>query len=216
MMSLSGPSQAPKSGGKPRQLVVLLHGLGADGNDLIGLAPVLGQVLPDAAFVAPNAPFPCDMSPFGYQWLSVQDRTASAQLAGVTLAASILDSFLDEQLEQYAVEPGKLAFVGFSQGTMTSLHVGLRRKTPPACIVGFSGRLIAPEMVAAEATGKPPILLIHGDDDPVVPFANLQDAADGLRTAGMTVETHVCRGLGHGIDEEGLILAAQFLKRTLG
>lgn len=213
MMQLSGPSQKPASGGAAKQLVVLLHGLGADGNDLIGLAPVLSQVLPDAAFVSPNAPFPCDMAPFGYQWFSVQDRTPSVMLAGVRMAASMLDPFLDEQLETHGLTPDKLALIGFSQGTMMSLHVGLRRPEPVAGILGYSGRLIAPELLGEELKSRPPVQLVHGDADEMVPFDSMRLAAEGLQAAGVDVQTHMCRGLGHGIDQDGLIVGAQFLRR---
>src|SRR5579875_1521694 len=143
--TLSGPSYGPAAGGKPRRLVLLLHGLGADGNDLIGLAPHWSPLLPEAEFLSPNAPFPCDFAPYGYQWYSVQDRSPDMQLAGVRAAAPILDAFIDE-----ALTARDLALVGFSQGTVMSLFVGLRRAEPVAGILGYSGRLIAPELLAAE------------------------------------------------------------------
>lgn len=146
----SGPSRPPASGGKPRRLVILLHGLGADGNDLIGLASYWARLLPDAEFVSPNAPFPCDTAPFGYQWFSSQDRSPEAVLGGVRAAAPILDAFIDEALENRGLGSRELALVGFSQGTMMSLFVGLRRAEPVAGIVGFSGRLLAPELLATE------------------------------------------------------------------
>jgi len=213
IMQLSGPSQKPASGGPAKQLVVLLHGLGADGNDLIGLAPVLSQVLPDAAFVSPNAPFPCDMAPFGYQWFSVQDRTPAVMLAGVRMAASILDPFLDEQLEAHGLTPDRMALIGFSQGTMMSLHVGLRRPEPVAGILGYSGRLIAPELLPDEIRSRPPVQLVHGQADEMVPFESMALAAEALREAGVEVETHACPGLGHGIDQDGLMVGARFLRR---
>ena len=127
---LSGPSRPPASGGKPKQLVILLHGLGADGSDLIGLAPYWAQLLPEAEFVSPNAPFPCDMGPFGHQWFSVQDRAPATVLAGVRAAAPILDAFIDDLLTERGLASGSLAIVGFSQGTMMSLFVALRRPQP--------------------------------------------------------------------------------------
>lgn len=215
LMSLSGPSRPPRSGGRPRQLVLLLHGLGADGSDLIELAPIFEQILPDAVFVAPDAPFPCDMAPMGRQWFSVQDRSPAMLLAGVRLASSILEPFIDEQLETHGLAPDRLVLIGFSQGTMMSLHVGLRRNVAPACILGYSGRLLAPELLADECCARPPVMLIHGDADEVVPFSSLEQAAAGLRAADVPVGTHVCRGVGHGIDEEGMIVGAQFLRRTV-
>src|SRR3954451_3293353 len=128
IMALSGPSRPPLSGGKPRRLVILLHGLGADGNDLIGLQQYWGRVVPDAEFISPNAPFPCDMAPYGYQWFSVQDRTPEAVLAGVRAAAPSLDAFIDEELSKRGLTESDAALVGFSQGTMMSLYVGLRRQ----------------------------------------------------------------------------------------
>jgi phospholipase/carboxylesterase len=213
--TLSGPIHKPASGGKPRQLVILLHGLGADGNDLIGLAPVLAQVLPDAEFVSPNAPFPCDMAPYGYQWFSLQDRSPETILAGVRAAAPILDAFIDEALASRGLAEKDLALIGFSQGTMMSLYVGLRRARAIAGIVGFSGALVGAEALAAEIRAKPRVLLVHGDADTMVPFHALGLAERALAATGVPVETLVCPGLGHGIDEAGLKAAARFLKEVL-
>src|SRR6202043_1925143 len=141
MMSLSGPTRPPVAGGKPRRLVILLHGLGADGNDLIGLQQVWGRLLPEAEFISPNAPFPCDMAPYGYQWFSAQDQSPAARLAGVRAAAPILDGFIDQSLAERGLADSRAALVGFSQGTMMALFVGLRRAQPAAGILGFSGRL---------------------------------------------------------------------------
>lgn len=212
--NLSGPSQKPASGGKPQQLVVLLHGLGADGNDLIGLAPYWATVLPEAEFVSPNAPFPCDMAPFGRQWFSLQDRTPEAVLAGVRAAAPILDAFIDDALAARGLDGGKLALVGFSQGTMMSLYVGLRRATAPAAIVGYSGALIGADSLATEARARPPVLLIHGDADEIVPFEALDRAATGLKSANVPVQTLRRPGLGHGIDDQGLRAGGQFLQQA--
>ena len=215
MPRLSGPSRPPASGGKPRRLVILLHGLGADGNDLIGLAPYWARLLPDAEFLSPNAPFPCDMAPHGYQWFSSQDRTPEAVLGGVRAAAPILDAFIDEALEQRGLGSGELALVGFSQGTMMSLFVGLRRAEPVAGIVGFSGRLLAPELLASELRSRPPILLVHGTEDPLVPYSSLAAAETTLKAAGVPVETVTSVGIGHSIDDQGLRRGGQFLKKVL-
>jgi phospholipase/carboxylesterase len=212
---LSGPSRPPASGGTPKQLVVLLHGLGADGNDLIGLAPYWAPQLPDADFVSPNAPFPCDMAPYGYQWFSVQDRSPSAVLGGVRAAAPMLDAFIDEALAERGLDDSQLALVGFSQGTMMALYVGLRRARPVAGILGYSGRLLAPELLAAELRSRPPILLVHGTDDPLVPYASLAAAEGALRAAGVPVETLSCPGVGHSIDQNGLVRGGRFLKDVL-
>ena len=215
MPRLSGPSRPPASGGKPRRLVILLHGLGADGNDLIGLLPYWARLLPDAEFLSPNAPFPCDMAPYGYQWFSSQDRSPEAVLGGVRAAAPILDAFIDEALEERGLGSSDLALVGFSQGTMMSLFVGLRRAEPVAGIVGFSGRLLAPELLASEVRSRPPILLIHGTEDPVVPHSSLAAAENELKAAGVPVETVSSVGIGHSIDDQGLRRGGQFLKNVL-
>lgn len=215
-LSLNGPAHPPAAGGKPRRLVLLLHGLGADGNDLIGLAPYWAQLLPEAEFLAPDAPFPCDMAPFGYQWYSVQDRGPEAQLAGVRAAAPILDAFIDDALAARGLSDRDLALVGFSQGTVMSLFVGLRRAQPPAGIIGFSGRLVAPELLADEIAARPPVLLAHGTEDPMIPFAAMGEAEAALKAADVAVETVTCPGTAHGIDEQGLTRGGAFLSQVLG
>ena len=212
--TLSGPIQPPASGGKPRQLVVLLHGLGADGNDLIGLAPYWAPLLPEAEFVSPDAPFPCDMAPYGRQWFSLQDRSPVAILAGVRATAPMLDAFIDQSLAARGLGDEALALVGFSQGTMMSLFVGLRRAKPGAGIVGYSGALVGAERLAQEIRARPPVLLIHGDADEVVPPQALPLAERSLKAAGVPVETVTCRGLGHAIDETGLRRGGEFLRRV--
>lgn len=213
---LDGPRFGPASGSTARQLVVLLHGLGADGNDLIGLAPHLAQRLPDATFVSPHAPFPCDMAPFGRQWFSLQDRTPAALDAGVRLAAPILDGFLDDELKRHGLSDDRLALLGFSQGTMTALFTGLRRTAPCAQIVGFSGVLIGSEHLADEIRSRPPVLLVHGEVDEVVPFSALAAAEATLAANQVPVEAHGRPGLGHGIDEVGLRLATTALEKAFG
>lgn len=215
-LPLTGPRRAPASGGKPTSLVILLHGLGADGQDLIDLAQHLGPLLPDTAFVAPNAPEPCDMAPYGYQWFSLQDRTPSVITAGVDRSAPILKGFIETELAKHGLDASRLALVGFSQGTMMSLHVGPRLDPGPAAIVGFSGRLIAPQRLAAEKRSSPPTLLIHGEADQVVPFDSLAAAVAGLSASGIPVEDLRRPRLGHGIDEPGLAAAGRFLVKHLG
>jgi phospholipase/carboxylesterase len=193
----------------------LLHGLGADGNDLIGLAPHWAPLLPTAEFLSPNAPFPCDMAPYGYQWFSAQDRSPSAVLAGVRAAAPFLQAFIDHALAERGLDEADLALVGFSQGTMMSLFVGLRRAKPVAGIVGFSGRLLAPELLGEELRSRPRTLLVHGTDDPLVPYGSLAIAEAALESAGVPVETLTCDGIGHSIDENGLRCGGSFLKDVL-
>ena len=215
LFELTGPAMPPVRGGTPDALVVLLHGYGADGNDLIALAPHLGQAVPGAQFVSPNAPFPCEMG-FGRQWYSASDRSAEAYLAGSRTAASILDGFLDDQLEALGLDEGRMVLIGFSQGTMLALHVAPRRPVACAGVVGFSGRLVAPDLLPEETVSRPPIMLVHGDADEVVPYDALAEAEAGLEGASFAVESHTRPGLGHGIDQEAMALAARFLAKVLG
>ena len=215
MMELDGPRQPPADGGPARALVVLLHGYGADGNDLIGLAPYWSRALPHVEFVSPHAPFPCEMAPFGRQWFSLADRGSQPMLAGTRLAAQLIDGFLDDELARTGLAAGALALVGFSQGTMMSLFVGPRRADPIAGILGFSGRLIAPELLPGELRSRCPVSLVHGDSDEMVPASELAAAVAGLETAGFDVSSRICRGLGHSIDETGLRDGLAFLHRVL-
>ncbi|NKB48292.1 MAG: prolyl oligopeptidase family serine peptidase [Alphaproteobacteria bacterium] len=212
---LSGPRFGPASGEPAKQLVILLHGVGADGDDLIGLAPMLAQVLPDAEFLAPNAPEPCDMAPVGYQWFSLQDRSAGAIEDGVRAVAPLVDQFIDDSCAERGIDPDRVALFGFSQGCMMSLFVGLRRVTPLAAILGYSGTLVAAGKLVDEMESRPPVLLVHGEADPVVPFQMLAAARAGLESAGVDVQTLSRPGLGHGIDEEGIRAGAALLHSTL-
>lgn len=210
-IKLSGPEQSPKSGKKPNHLVVLVHGYGADGDDLIGLAPVLAEILPDAHFISPNAPFPCEASPYGRQWFSLKDWSPKAMLRGVQEAAPMLNAFVDTQLKRFQLDDDKLAFVGFSQGAMMSLYAALRRSAPCAAVAGFSGSLIGEGGIIS----KPPVCLVHGDSDNVVPYGAMALAEAVLKHNAIAVETHTRPGLGHGIDQEGLNIASAFLGAKL-
>ena len=209
--SLNGPRLNPASGGKAKQLVILCHGYGSDGNDLIGLAPHWQELLPDAAFVSPNAPERCEMSPMGYQWFGIGSFNENERLAGARRAAPILDAFIDEELERHGLTERELALVGFSQGTLMSLHVGLRRERPLAGIVGFSGALAGTDTLEDEIAARPPVLLVHGDRDEMIPVAALHKAVGVLGAAGVPVQWHVSPGLGHSIDMMGLKLGGEFL-----
>jgi phospholipase/carboxylesterase len=215
LMALDGPRVPPAAGGKARQLVILLHGVGADGNDLIGLAPAFARVLPEAAFASPNAPYRFDMAPFGYQWFSIGVQDPELRLAQVRQTAQILNAFIDDELARFQVTDDRLALVGFSQGTMMSLFVAPRRAKACAGVMGYSGRLDAAELLAAEVRSRPPITLVHGAADELLPARLMDQAAEALRTAGFTVETHLRPGLGHGIDDIGLQIGMRFLSRVL-
>jgi phospholipase/carboxylesterase len=211
MTKLEGANYGPHNEGKPGHLVILLHGYGADGNDLIGLAPVLGPLMPDTIFYAPNAPQPCEGNPFGYQWFPVSRLDPALALAGARSAAPTVDAFLDEKMAEHGLDESKTCLIGFSQGTMMALHVGLRRPKPLAGIVGFSGMLAGPEVLAAEIKSRPPVLLAHGDSDEMLPHVLSQRAAEVLQQNGIKSRLHISQGVGHGIDETALSLAARFL-----
>ena len=212
--SIDGPRLAPASGGPAKQLVVLLHGYGADGKDLIGIAKQWQSLLPDAAFVSPHAPELCVMNPFGgRQWFELTFRESSDRAALEQMAPDI-NAFLDDELEALGLDGGKLALVGFSQGTMLSLHVGLRRRQAPAAIIGYSGMLPGADHINAELKCRPPVLLVHGDRDEVIPIEALTLACDALSEAGLGVQWHISRGLGHGIDVQGIGIGGAFLRKN--
>lgn len=209
--------KGPRSG-RATSMVVFLHGYGADGADLLGLADPLSAHLPDSLFVAPDAPEPCAGNPFGRQWFPIPRLDGSSEAAardGLLAAAADLDAFLDARLAEHGLLPERLALVGFSQGTMMALHVAPRRPEPLACVVGFSGRLIAPERLAADTRARMPVLLIHGDADQMVPFAEMDAAGRALVSAGFPTYSHTMRGTGHGIAPDGLSAALGLLHRVL-
>lgn len=209
---------ARKGPEKADAVVVFLHGYGADGADLLGLADPLSPHLPGVAYYAPDAPERSVNNPMGYQWFPIPwlDGSSEAQ-AKTSMAQSVdaLNGFLDKVLTDEGLTADRMVLVGFSQGTMMSLHVAPRRKDPVVGIVGFSGRLLSPELLAAEARVKPPVLLVHGDQDPMVPFEDMGKAGEALQQAGFTVYGHVMKGTGHGISPDGLSVALAFLKERL-
>lgn len=209
---LSGPHIAPR--GTARQLVVILHGWGADGHNLIDLGEAFSRLLPDAYFIAPNGPAVCDVNPYGFQWFSLNDRRPDVMLSGVRAASAELDAFIDAKQAELKLDDAHTALVGFSQGTMTALHTGLRR-SGLAGIVGFSGALIGPEVLGGEIKHRPPVCLIHGEMDDVVPYAATVQAEAALSGLDINVETHTRPQLGHSIDLEGLEIAGRFLQKVL-
>jgi phospholipase/carboxylesterase len=216
---LNGPRLEPRSG-PARALVVFLHGYGADGNDLIEIGRAWQDLLPRAAFVSPHAPEPCGQAPMGRQWFSLTFRDPNERWLGCNKAAPVLDSFLSAELKRRNLPASALALVGFSQGTMLGLHVGLRRAVAPLAIVGYSGLFVTPpdanaDKFAAEIKSRPPVLLIHGDQDDLIPAQALFLAASGLASLGIPVEWHLSHGIGHGIDQEGLRHGGEFLARRL-
>jgi len=206
---VNGSSRQPLSGKSPRHIVLLLHGYGSNGADLISFAPLWQQALPDALFLAPNAPQAS--GPQGYQWWPLAAFTPEALAAGAASAAGAIDAFIDRKLAQYGLDEGSLAIVGFSQGTMMALHVGLRRKRQVAAIVGYSGMLTGAAELSGQLVTRPPVLLVHGDDDPIVPVAALHAAESELRRHDVQVTVHVSAGLGHSVDPEGLRMGVEFI-----
>jgi len=214
---LSGPVFEPASKKPATSVVLLLHGYGANGDDLIGLAPPLSQALPDTVFLSPNAPYPCEGNPFGgFQWFDVWQKEDENRLTAVRYAEKIVNAFIDVELEKRGLDESKLVFLGFSQGTMLSLQTGLRREKPCAGILGYSGRLESPELLGDEIRSRPPVMLIHGEDYPMLPVDLMDAAAQTLTENGVDVSTFRRPGLGHGIDPDGLKLGAAFLTRCLG
>jgi phospholipase/carboxylesterase len=216
---LNGPRLEPRM--KARQLVVFLHGYGADGNDLIDIGRAWQQLLPEAAFVSPHAPRRCGQAPSGREWFPLTFRDPHERWNGVNAAAPALAQFLDAELARHGLAPSALALVGFSQGTMMALHVGLRRTVAPVAIVGYSGLLVLPtngriDAMKAEIIARPPVLLVHGDRDDLIPAQALFQSAQGLAALEVPVEWHLSHDIGHGIDAEGLQHGGEFLARRFG
>lgn len=208
---VNGASLKPRSGAAPKQIVMLLHGFGSNGADMIALAPQWQDVLPDALFLAPHAPQRCGMMGMGYQWWGLTGFAPSALAAGAASAAPAINDFIDRKLAQYDLTEADLALVGFSQGTMMALHVGLRRPRAVAAVVGYSGMLTGTADLAHKDFPKPPVLLVHGTADPVVPIAALHIAESELKHLGVEVTTHVSYGVAHTVDPVGLRLGRDFL-----
>ena len=215
---IDGP-RLPAQSGQVRQLIVFLHGYGADGNDLIAIAREWQRWLPDAAFVAPHAPDRCTQSPAGRQWFPLTFRDPGERWRGVVTARPALDGFLDAELARYGLDDTRLALVGFSQGTMMALHAGLRRRECPAGLLGFSGLLVEPDTHEGDGDHtiqKPPVMLVHGDADQVIPLDALFMSANALGEGDIPCQWHLSLGVGHGIDPEGLRHGGLFLRGCFG
>lgn len=215
MMALSGSFVPPLKGESPRHLVVMLHGLGAYGQDLIQLVPDFAQALPHAAFLAPDAPFACDMAPYGRQWFSLQDRRAARLVKGVETAGALLTDYLDRQLTRWNLADSKMVLLGFSQGAMLALWLAPRRQQACAGVVSFAGALVDGPGLSVENAVKPPVWLSHGARDLVVDPACQDHAAQELRRAGLTVTCQKLPDLGHEINLAGIKGAIGFLKQVL-
>lgn len=215
---LNAERRAPLSG-ETRSVVVFLHGYGANGADLLGLADPLGEHLPDTMFIAPDAPEACAGAPFGYQWFPIPwiDGSSEEEAArGMQAAVEDLNAFLDGILVDEDLLPEQMVLLGFSQGSMMSLHVAPRREDPVAGVIAFSGRLLQPEVLPDEVLSRMPILLVHGDADDVVPVQSLPQAAQALQDAGFTeVFAHIMKGTAHGIAPDGLSVALAFMRDKL-
>jgi phospholipase/carboxylesterase len=219
MTSLTGPRFGPRAPGAPKQLVVICHGVGANGQDLIALAPLLAGTLPHAVFVAPDGPEPYDMMPQGQafagrQWFSLKDWRPDVMAAGVRAARDTLDRTLDDTLAELGIPPTEYALVGFSQGAMMALFTGLRRPIPPRAILAYSGMLLAPDELRTDIANRAPVLLVHGEEDEVVPPEASRVAADVLQALDVPVELIMRRGLGHSIDPEGLAAGGRVLREA--
>ncbi|MGC1495545.1 MAG: alpha/beta fold hydrolase [Sulfitobacter sp.] len=216
---LNAQRRAPISG-ETRSIVVFLHGYGANGADLLGLADPLGEHLPDTLFVAPDAPEACIGAPMGFQWFPIpwiDNSSEEESERGMMQAVDDLNAFLDALMVDEDVLPEQVVLFGFSQGTMMALHVAPRREDAVAGVVGFSGRMMSPDLLADQAVVKLPILLVHGDQDDVVPPQSLPEAAQALQEAGFKdVFAHIMKGTGHGIAPDGLSVALAFMRDKLG
>ena len=212
---LSGPSIKAKNGGNPKNLVILMHGIGADGNDLIGLASHWSHNVPNTEFLSPNAPFNCDMADTGHQWFGLVDKDKDRIKTEISQVALIINHFIDDELKARNLDERNLVLAGFSQGAMLALHVGLRREKKCAGIMCYSGMLLDIENLESEIKSRPSILLVHGDVDPVITPLSLPEAETKLKNLKIPVEAHVGQGLGHGIDAKGIEIGSTFLRKIL-
>ena len=212
---ISGPIIEPSSGNSPKQMIIFVHGYGADGNDLIGLANYFQSTLPEAIFLSPHAPEACSMNPSGYQWFDLTSTDPAVLWSKILVAADHLNEFIDSKLLEYNIAEENLALIGFSQGTMMSLHVSLRRKNTMAAVLGYSGRLIGADLLKDDLISKPSIYLIHGDQDPMVPYQESLTAEKVLKEYSIDIKTHISENTQHSIAEDGLRIGVDFLASKL-
>jgi phospholipase/carboxylesterase len=211
-VSIDGPRLAPRDGQAPKKLVIFLHGYGSNGQDLIGLAQYWNRALPQVQWVSPNAPDPVPGAPNGFQWFPISNLDPERIEAGAATAGPIIDAFIDQELMRYRLTEKDLILVGFSQGTMLALQAGLRRERQVAGILGFSGALPGGAKLKDEMRTKPPVMLIHGDQDDVLPLPMMFEAAHALSEAGHGAQWHISMGVPHSIGEDGLRLGEHFLR----
>ena len=212
---IRGPIIEPSSGNSPKQMIIFVHGYGADGNDLIGLANYFQSTLPEAIFLSPHAPEACSMNPSGYQWFDLTSTDPAVLWSKILVAADHLNEFIDSKLLEYNIAEENLALIGFSQGTMMSLHVSLRRKNTMAAVLGYSGRLIGADLLKDDLISKPSIYLIHGDQDPMVPYQESLTAEKVLKEYSIDIKTHISENTQHSIAEDGLRIGVDFLASKL-
>ena len=212
---IRGPIIEPSSGNSPKQMIIFVHGYGADGNDLIGLANYFQSTLPEVIFLSPHAPEACSMNPSGYQWFDLTSTDPAVLWSKILVAADHLNEFIDSKLLEYNIAEENLALIGFSQGTMMSLHVSLRRKNTMAAVLGYSGRLIGADLLKDDLISKPSIYLIHGDQDPMVPYQESLTAEKVLKEYSIDIKTHISEHTQHSIAEDGLRIGVDFLASKL-
>jgi phospholipase/carboxylesterase len=215
-LTLHGPSVAPASGKPPKQLIIFCHGVGSNGQDLIGLSPYFAKVLTDAQFISPNGPEAYDMDTAGYQWFSLNNPDPVSRLEGTQGAAPVLDAFIDQQMAIYNLAAKDVALVGFSQGSMMSLYVGVRRQQQLAGILAYSGAVIAPELVASELKSQPPVLMVHGTIDDVVPVEALYEGVSALQNSGVQARGEAVPDLGHSLNDKCIMEGMDFLAECFG
>ena len=208
-------SVPPLSKNKPRHAIVLCHGYGGDGEDISSLAINWQRFLPDAIFLCPNAPEICTVNPQGYQWFDLTSEEEEVILEKSLMAEEKLNTFLDQVFDNFQLEPTNLALVGFSQGCMVSIQVGLKKKEQINCIIGYSGKVINQKHLSNNINSKPKIFLMHGENDTIVPPTHLLEAKEYLNKCGLKIKTKLFKNCDHKIPVEGSSLGLGFLKKNL-